>query len=463
MEDLPNHSQQEVLVTRVSLVKPAKPTVRHTMYLSGVDHMIRLVRPSRTILFYRSCKDPADAHEALRQGLASTLVAFYPMAGRLLLQEDGRLAIDCNDEGVHLILAHSHLPFAELERDNFHIRPLFRQLVPLDGSETSIIMDDAFASIQVTTFLGGFTVGIAISHLVADGHSVWTFIRAIAEACRGDPPSISPLHARILLKPEVFMMGTSFPDEDVAKSNAAPYSGCTVAVRASNVAPEVLEQKVIIFSKEMLETLKRICVSSAAAGSYVSTYQALAAYLWKRLTMAQRLDEEASVDFRVSMDVRNRMIPPLTLAYFGNAVVGVPTPTTAGELTNESLGDTAARIRQSIHQVNDIYIKKAFIAREKVNLANLGLSSVQLTVIRNATGFPVYEAGNFGWGEPDAVRPPWDWREGDFTWYPGKNPESIEVCVSLTHATCTNFFSPHLYPNDPLFGSSFPFLCTGPK
>jgi len=38
--------------------------------------------------------------ERMRRALAEALVPFYPMAGRLARDEDGRVEIDCNGEGV---------------------------------------------------------------------------------------------------------------------------------------------------------------------------------------------------------------------------------------------------------------------------------------------------------------------------------------------------------------------------
>ncbi|KAI5057543.1 hypothetical protein GOP47_0027558 [Adiantum capillus-veneris] len=445
-----------------SLVTPLNPTTRHRMYLSLIDQGFRKAPPSRTILFYRTNNiDPSFAFDALRHAIASTLVLYYPLAGRLLKEEDedGCLAIDCNDQGVQLIQARCHLPFAEFERNNFVIQPLFQQLVPMAHRESSDHLDDPLAAFQVTGFEGGLAVGIAVLHSVADGHAVWNFIQAVGRACRNKPLSVYPLHARVLLKPEVFNLGTSFPNlhcEDPSLNVAVSLSG------DQNPTPESLHHKVIHFNEEMLEALKKACLSSITladikkSGFIMSTYQALSAYLWKRLTLAQKLHDADCVNFSTLVDVRRRMIPPLTSAFFGNAVVRILMSMTVKELLSESLGDIAWRIRQSIQRGDDAYIKKSLIAREKIDLRKSTLTRMKLMGIRNASGFPVYEASNFGWGEPYVVRPPHLSREGEFTWYPGKQPKSMDVIASLSEATCANFFSPQLYPKDPLH-SSFPF------
>lgn len=41
----------------------------------------------------------------VKEGLSKALVQFYPMAGRLRRDEDGRIEIDCNAEGVLFVVA----------------------------------------------------------------------------------------------------------------------------------------------------------------------------------------------------------------------------------------------------------------------------------------------------------------------------------------------------------------------
>ena len=43
--------------------------------------------------------------EVLKETLSKVLVDFYPMAGRLRKDENGRLEIDCNDEGALFVEA----------------------------------------------------------------------------------------------------------------------------------------------------------------------------------------------------------------------------------------------------------------------------------------------------------------------------------------------------------------------
>ncbi|KAH7331273.1 hypothetical protein KP509_20G023700 [Ceratopteris richardii] len=163
----PDDVETMVELLQTSLVKPIKPTKRHIMYLSGVDNMLGYVRPNRTILFYREEKTSSSAVADLQIALSSVLVSYYPLAGRIIL--------------VELTEARCDMEFAELQRDNFNMHPVFRRLVPMDDATASNHPHDPIVSIQVTGFRGGLMVGFAVLHSAADGYSVWNFIRALSE------------------------------------------------------------------------------------------------------------------------------------------------------------------------------------------------------------------------------------------------------------------------------------------
>ena len=98
-----------ITVTASTMVRPAEETHHHALWLSNID----LVVPSyltQTVYFYRptGCTGEFFDAEVMKKALAKTLVAFYPMAGRLRRDEDGRVEIDCNGEGVLFVEAESN-------------------------------------------------------------------------------------------------------------------------------------------------------------------------------------------------------------------------------------------------------------------------------------------------------------------------------------------------------------------
>ncbi|KAH7331265.1 hypothetical protein KP509_20G023300 [Ceratopteris richardii] len=453
----PDDVETMLELLQTSLVKPIKPTKRHIMYLSGVDNMLGYLPPNRTILFYREEKTSSSAVADLQIALSSLLVSYYPLAGRIILGDDGRHALDCNDEGVELTEARCDMEFAELQRDNFNMHPVFRRLVPMDDATVSNHPHDPIVSIQVTGFRGGLTVGFAVLHSVGDGYSVWNFIKALSEVCRDQPLSLHPLHARMLLKPEVFKNGAIFTKEECRSADEdVPQLGVQLSSEEQDNNIEPLKQVVIHFSSTMLSVLRKLGVPQGSDSEPGILVSILGAYLWRRLVIAQRLGEKSTTEFRVSMDIRSRMIPPLTPSFFGNAVVGFPLTLTVGELINGDLSQLASSIRCKLKEAEDDHIKELLIARHDFHLSKYQPTRRKV-IVRNASRFPVYDAGDFGWGKPETVRPPWEEMEGHMTWYPGKEPKSIDVIVAMAESTYTNFFSTDLYVGDPL--SSFP-LCT---
>ncbi|KAG6517959.1 hypothetical protein ZIOFF_021359 [Zingiber officinale] len=87
------------------MVRPAEPTPQRRLWNSNLDLVVpRFHTPS--VYFYRPVGSANffDA-EMMRDALARALVPFYPMAGRLARDEDGRIEIDCNGEGVLFVEA----------------------------------------------------------------------------------------------------------------------------------------------------------------------------------------------------------------------------------------------------------------------------------------------------------------------------------------------------------------------
>lgn len=93
------------------LVAPAKPTPREIKTLSDIDCQKGLRAQIPIIQFYRH--DPSvegkDPVQVIRDALAQTLVFFYPLAGRLKDAQDGKLVVDCSEEGVMFIEAEQML------------------------------------------------------------------------------------------------------------------------------------------------------------------------------------------------------------------------------------------------------------------------------------------------------------------------------------------------------------------
>ncbi|KAD3337426.1 hypothetical protein E3N88_32946 [Mikania micrantha] len=161
-------------------VKPSSPTPSHlkTHVLSLVDNCVTHT-PVPFIFFYKNYE--VGEINNLKKSLSLCLTQYYPFAGRLLAPNAGQ--IDCNDEGVEFLeVAHeARLDDFILKNDNDESIP---QLLPdFEKNRSSLI------HVQLNHFTcGGVALVVSISHKVADGFTVITFVNQWAKAARGGSP-----------------------------------------------------------------------------------------------------------------------------------------------------------------------------------------------------------------------------------------------------------------------------------
>ena len=143
-----------ITVKASTIVRPAEETPSQVLWNSNLDHtVVNIHWPS--VYFYRptGTGDFFDA-EVMKKALAKALVPFYPMAGRLRDDENGRVEIDCNGEGVLFVEAEFNGVIDDF--GDFAPTPQLGQLIPaLDysgGIETFplVVLQVPFSS---STFL----------------------------------------------------------------------------------------------------------------------------------------------------------------------------------------------------------------------------------------------------------------------------------------------------------------------
>lgn len=115
-------------VRESTMVKPATETPRRVLWNSNLDLVIPSIH-TPSVYFYR----PTGASnffdpEIIKLGLSKALVPFYPMAGRLRRDDDGRIEIDCNGEGVLFVEAESNSVIDDF--GDFAPTPELRRLIP---------------------------------------------------------------------------------------------------------------------------------------------------------------------------------------------------------------------------------------------------------------------------------------------------------------------------------------------
>ncbi|XP_010942061.1 hydroxycinnamoyltransferase [Elaeis guineensis] len=386
---------------RSTMVRPAEPTPRRRLWNSNLDLVVpRFHTPS--VYFYRpdGSADFFDA-ERLRAALAKALVPFYPMAGRLGRDEDGRIEIDCNGEGVLFVEA-----AAERTVDDFgDFAPTMelKQLIP-----KVVYTDDISAFpllvLQVTYFkCGGVSLGVGMQHHVADGTSGLHFINSWSDVARGLGISAPPFIDRTLLRardpPTPSFPHVEYQPPPSMKAAATP----PAPVNSVKSGGPVTAVSLFKFTRAQLDLLK----AKAPKGSRYSTYALFAAHVWRCASLARELPPDQLSKLYIATDGRQRLRPQLPAGYFGNVIF---TATPVAEMV-EVVGSegAAGRIQASLARMDDEYLRSALDYLEiQPDLAalvrgahtfrcpNIGLTSwVRL---------PIHDA-DFGWGRPVFMGP----------------------------------------------------------
>ncbi|KAM0845760.1 hypothetical protein ACQ4PT_056163 [Festuca glaucescens] len=376
---------EEVKVVESSIVKPSEETPRHGLWLSSLDLMLAKSGHVPLVYFYRSC---ARADGDVFFDVARLKVA---LAGRLGVDGDGRLQVDCAEQGVPLLVAHSDHTVNEFS--SFKPSPELRRLfVPCVGDSLSVV-----CAIQVT-FLrcGGVALGAALHHAVVDGASTFHFFRTWSAFSSGGGPS--------------------------------ELSGA--------VANEIF-----IISKDQVAALKRACTGG---GGDVSTFCALGAHVWRCVVAARRLPPNATTRLVFRANVRGRLRPPIPDSYFGNGIIMLGATGKAQDVASEEhLASIAGRIRGVISRMDDELVHSAIDYLE-LDLGGSSLpakpaGSLPKTELRVVKWLDMTAYGaDFGWGKPLVMHLAVQQRAG-FVYLMDGVDGSVPIHVSLEQAILNDF------------------------
>lgn len=95
----------DVTVTDSVLVKPVNSTPYHQLWVSNIDLVMVRVHSAIAYIYRRPPNGDSNVAEILKDALSKVLVDFYPLAGRLIVDASGRIAVDCNGEGALFVEA----------------------------------------------------------------------------------------------------------------------------------------------------------------------------------------------------------------------------------------------------------------------------------------------------------------------------------------------------------------------
>ncbi|KAL6868081.1 hypothetical protein ACP4OV_014926 [Aristida adscensionis] len=381
-----------VQVVESCLVVPSEATPMKELWLSPLD-MVAPGRDTPLLFFYAADDGAADflaVAARLKAALAKTLVAFYPLAGRLGVDGDGRLMVSCNAEGALFVVARSSLPahYFDSFKPSHQQRLLF--LPRLEPS--SLIM-----AVQMTLLKnGGVALGLVTNHAVVDAASASHFLQTWSSFARdggaagGGGGVELPCHERALLRarsPPVV-----HPDALLTFCPRVPLSPHP---------PGAIANEVLLLSGEQVASLKRLC-----GGGATSTFSAVSALVWQCVCAARRLRPEAEARLMFPANIRRRVPRLIPGRYFGNAVVELRATAAARDITSEALAATAGRIGGAIARVDEELVRSAvdyYAMKEETQRSSprrRTAGSLGETDLKIVSWLGMRLEADFGWGMP---------------------------------------------------------------
>ncbi|KAM2009260.1 hypothetical protein FF1_003831 [Malus domestica] len=391
----------EVEVISTEIIKPSSPTPNHLRryQFSFLDQITPPIYTSLVLFYEFNGETPppavADISKHLKKSLSEVLTLFYPLAGRVKI--DNHFA-DCNDEGI---------PYFEAQVTNcrlcdFQQSPMSGELHKLIPFELRDHDNSEFAlGVQLNIFeCGGFAIGLCISHKLADGLSMVMFANTWAAITRGE-------NETKIERPK-FVSATLFPP-----ANDVTGYGMFGDIPTNKVT------KRFVFNAPTIEDLREKYTGLAEGDreKRPSRVEAVSTFIWRRFAEATKVDY--SIDENMfhgavyTVNMRSRTDPPLPRCSFGNfyqIFLTTPVISSSGVDDQESCHDMVKQVREEASKIDKDHVKRlqkgehgSYINRFLQRVARPG-TLVPLSY-SSLCRFPLYDI-DFGWGRPTWVAVP---------------------------------------------------------
>ncbi|KAF8743870.1 hypothetical protein HU200_013510 [Digitaria exilis] len=375
-------SKVQVIESSFVAPTPSEAAPTKELWLSPLDLELFNRGHTPVVFFYRSGVAFSDA-DRIKEGMAMALAAFYPLAGRLDVNGDGRAHISCNGVGALFVVARSDLKSDDLDftKPSPELRGMF---VPrVEPSSLTL-------AVQVTSLkCGGVVLGMAFHHAIADASSIFHFMKTWSAFTRdgeGAPVEL-PCHDHTLLRAR---------SPPVVHPAAIPVLCPRVAVSKTPGRPAATE--VFTIFKDQLVALRRLCGGASA-------FCSVSALVWRCTSAARRLPPDAETRLSFPADVRRRVKSLAPDCYFGNALVFLCAAAAAGDIASEALASVAGRIGGAIARMDAELVRSAIDYSELAGMDTRPMrGSMPETELRISSwlGMPAYDA-DFGSGDPQVV------------------------------------------------------------
>ncbi|KAL2459583.1 HXXXD-type acyl-transferase family protein [Forsythia ovata] len=258
-----------------------------------------------------------------------------------------------------------------------------KQYLPMEPYGEAVLL-----AVQINFFsCGGTAIGMCLSHKIADGTSLVTFINAWASTCRGVSDQI--------VQPR-FDLAQHFPPKDLSGTSLTPNIGLT---------SEKIVTKRFIFDKERVAALREAVIGSQLIKT-PTRVEAVSAYIWKHFMEVAKgkMIKKKMFGALHAVNLRPRTSPPLSQHAFGNCWTPAIALFTADDNNKHEYEDLAKELGKVIREIDSDYIEQMQNEEYLINLSKLNDlvyvdGEVEVCNFSSWCRFPIYEV-NYGWGKP---------------------------------------------------------------
>ncbi|CAN4107937.1 unnamed protein product [Withania somnifera] len=376
------------------LVKPSTPTPNHlrrlklTLFDQVAPHIFV------PILFHYLPNSEYNMEGITDQRYLDQIL---PLAGRFSKHD---LSIHCNDEGVEYVESKVNANLGEFLHRGLKIE-LLNDFVPTDLPSSLLLR------VQVNVFnCGGLVIGINISHILADGFTLGSFVKEWAYisqtgATKGRLPCFG--HLPLLFLPRV-----------LSEPQVSP---------PSNIGSKIVTKR-FVFDALAISKLKD-SINSSAKFTRPTRLVVVLSFLWKVLVgnSSAKHGHSRGSCLLFPINLRGKSNLPSLEHALGNLYVTAVASVEANKLRKEEA--SACICKASIDDITSMF---ATCGAEVLNKLGLG-DQIDIYPSTSWCTFSWYEA-DFGWGKPfwvNSVRKPFEVIILNDT----KDGDGIEAWVSL--------------------------------
>ncbi|XP_061996150.1 BAHD acyltransferase At5g47980-like [Rosa rugosa] len=370
---------------------------------STTDHKINTFDDHHSMITERS--------KLLKTSLSETLIRFYPFAGRIF-SHNNILSICCNDNGVAFIQTCVNCPISKvLEK---HHPQTLNQLLPKD-IESTTESTGYLLLVQANFFeCGGLAIGVNISHKIADGFTLGTFIRNWAAMSLGS--DIAALPAA-----EFGIPASLYPPQDLVVNSLS------TSMKHDNNEACVTGR--FVFDASNIVRLKSKATSATVPNP--TRVEVVSALIWKCAMEASRsnLGFTRPAQLFLAANMRKVLEHPTLM---GNLIGVVHTvKTRESDATLQSL---VALLRETIEEFKVKYCNGVsgddICQHFNEHRDLMGKDDINSYAITSWCRFGFYEA-NFGWGKPSWATIPGMPFKNVIVLIDTKDGEGMEAIVSF--------------------------------